>query len=225
MTGFRVDRHGLSRSIAAFPQICSAICHGCTNATFCSSSQSSVMPRTQQDKNLGCLPIKTYRSCSYSKTFDAIGSEHGRDQLPRSSLLHWLISPPDKAKKIVLQSSLWVMQAELVAQFLCCIPLAAIEAVLSWLKPAIPQEEQDHLLSQVRPPVSGSTLKGPLLHTGKSQNQCSMQSLVLLLQSTCSLVFMTTQCLRNYQLQGKMRSLFMWEHTSAHQALDICPRG
>jgi len=40
-------------------------------------------------------------------------------------------------------------QAELVAQFLCCIPLAGIEALLTWLKPAVPQEEQDQLLAQV----------------------------------------------------------------------------
>ena len=41
------------------------------------------------------------------------------------------------------------MQAELVAQFLCCIPLAGIEALLTWLKPSVPQEEQDQLLAQV----------------------------------------------------------------------------
>ena len=41
------------------------------------------------------------------------------------------------------------VQAELVAQFLCCIPLAGIEALLTWLKPAVPQDEQDHLLAQV----------------------------------------------------------------------------
>ena len=42
-------------------------------------------------------------------------------------------------------------QAELVAQFLCCIPLAAVEAVLAWLKPAVPQAEQEELLAQARP--------------------------------------------------------------------------
>ncbi|KAK9840584.1 hypothetical protein WJX81_003072 [Elliptochloris bilobata] len=41
-------------------------------------------------------------------------------------------------------------QTELVAQFLCCIPLAAVEAVLAWLKPAVPQAEQEELLAQVR---------------------------------------------------------------------------
>ena len=42
-------------------------------------------------------------------------------------------------------------QAELVAQFLCCIPLAAVEAVLAWLKPAVPQAEQEDLLAQAPP--------------------------------------------------------------------------
>ncbi len=41
-------------------------------------------------------------------------------------------------------------QTELVAQFLCCIPLAAVEAVLAWLKPAVPQAEQEELLAQAR---------------------------------------------------------------------------
>jgi len=39
-----------------------------------------------------------------------------------------------------------------VAQFLCCIPLAGIGALLTWLKPAVPQEEQDQLLAQVTLP-------------------------------------------------------------------------
>jgi hypothetical protein len=40
-------------------------------------------------------------------------------------------------------------QAELVAQFLCCIPLDAVEVVLSWLRPMLPEQEQAQLLSQV----------------------------------------------------------------------------
>ena len=42
-----------------------------------------------------------------------------------------------------------VMQAELVAQFLCCIPLTTVDVVLSWLKPAVPAHEQEQLLAQV----------------------------------------------------------------------------
>ena len=41
------------------------------------------------------------------------------------------------------------LQATLVAQFLCCIPLATVEAVLAWLKPQVPEEEQQELLAQV----------------------------------------------------------------------------
>lgn len=42
-----------------------------------------------------------------------------------------------------------VVQAELVAQFLCCIPLAAVEVVLAWLKPVVPEDEQLELLGHV----------------------------------------------------------------------------
>ena len=41
-------------------------------------------------------------------------------------------------------------QAELVAQFLCCIPLTTVDAVLGWLKPSVPPQEQEELLQQVR---------------------------------------------------------------------------
>ncbi|KAK9834239.1 hypothetical protein WJX84_003552, partial [Apatococcus fuscideae] len=40
-------------------------------------------------------------------------------------------------------------QAELVAQFLCCIPLAAVDAFLSWLRPIVPDQEQEQLRTQV----------------------------------------------------------------------------
>jgi zinc finger-like protein len=43
-----------------------------------------------------------------------------------------------------------VEQAQLVAEFLCTIPLAAVEQVLSWLKPNVPAREQQDLLVQVR---------------------------------------------------------------------------
>ena len=41
-------------------------------------------------------------------------------------------------------------QAELVAQFLCCIPLTTVDAVLGWLKPSVPPHEQEELLQQAR---------------------------------------------------------------------------
>lgn len=36
-----------------------------------------------------------------------------------------------------------------MAQFLCCIPLTTVDVVLSWLKPAVPAQEQEELLAQV----------------------------------------------------------------------------
>jgi len=42
-----------------------------------------------------------------------------------------------------------VMQAQLVAQLLCCIPLTSVQPVMSWLTSAMPQSEQEDLLSQV----------------------------------------------------------------------------
>ena len=42
----------------------------------------------------------------------------------------------------------WLLQAELVAQFLCCIPLAAVDAFLSWLRPIVPDQEQEQLRTQ-----------------------------------------------------------------------------
>ena len=46
--------------------------------------------------------------------------------------------------------SLYV-QAQLVAQLLCCIPLTSVEPVLTWLTSAMPQCEQKDLLLQVTP--------------------------------------------------------------------------
>lgn len=46
-------------------------------------------------------------------------------------------------------------QAQLVAEFLCSIPLAAVDVVLAWLKPNVPQEEQQELLEQVLPRLPG----------------------------------------------------------------------
>eukprot|EP00192_Tetraselmis_astigmatica_P000948 CAMPEP_0117679692 /NCGR_PEP_ID=MMETSP0804-20121206/17947_1 /TAXON_ID=1074897 /ORGANISM="Tetraselmis astigmatica, Strain CCMP880" /LENGTH=1249 /DNA_ID=CAMNT_0005489125 /DNA_START=485 /DNA_END=4234 /DNA_ORIENTATION=- len=40
-------------------------------------------------------------------------------------------------------------QATLVSEFLCSIPLAAVNKVLAWLKPNVPPEEQEELLEQV----------------------------------------------------------------------------
>jgi zinc finger protein-like protein len=42
------------------------------------------------------------------------------------------------------------LQASLVAQFLCTIPLVSVETVLAWLKPNVPVPEQEQLCRQVR---------------------------------------------------------------------------
>ena len=44
-----------------------------------------------------------------------------------------------------------------MAQFLCCIPLATVEAVLAWLKPQVPEGEQQELLAQVGCPGPHAT--------------------------------------------------------------------
>lgn len=44
-----------------------------------------------------------------------------------------------------------MVQAQLVAQLLCCIPLTSVAPVMSWLTSAMPQSEQEDLLLQVWP--------------------------------------------------------------------------
>lgn len=50
-------------------------------------------------------------------------------------------------------------QSELVAQFLCCIPLAAVRPVLSWLKAMVPLTEQTALQQSVEAAVTDDSLK------------------------------------------------------------------
>lgn len=51
---------------------------------------------------------------------------------------------------LLLQHFSYAEQAELVAQFLYCIPLATVERVLSWLKPMVPQDELQELMQHLR---------------------------------------------------------------------------
>ena len=37
-----------------------------------------------------------------------------------------------------------------MTQFLCCIPLSAVEQVLAWLKPHLPLQQHTALLSEVK---------------------------------------------------------------------------
>eukprot|EP00887_Chlorella_sp_A99_P004372 scaffold15.g4372.t1 len=50
-------------------------------------------------------------------------------------------------------------QAELVAQFLCCIPLATVARVLTWLRRTVPAGEQAALLGHLRAVVSDRLLR------------------------------------------------------------------
>lgn len=59
---------------------------------------------------------------------------------------------------LLLKHFSFAEQAELVAQFLCCIPLATVEVVLAWLKPVVPVEEQIELLNHVKDVVSDRLL-------------------------------------------------------------------
>ncbi|EFN52596.1 hypothetical protein CHLNCDRAFT_138627 [Chlorella variabilis] len=54
-------------------------------------------------------------------------------------------------------------QAELVAQFLCSIPLSTVEQVLGWLKQQVPQAEQARLLVQLQQVVADRLLQQLLL--------------------------------------------------------------
>lgn len=49
-----------------------------------------------------------------------------------------------------LTTNMLLLQASLVAQFLCTIPLVSVETVLAWLKPTVPFAEQAQLCRQVR---------------------------------------------------------------------------
>lgn len=51
---------------------------------------------------------------------------------------------------LLLQHFSAAEQAELVAQFLYCIPLDTVERVLSWLKPMVPLQELQELMSHLR---------------------------------------------------------------------------
>lgn len=51
---------------------------------------------------------------------------------------------------LLLQHFSHAEQAELVAQFMYCIPLDTVERVLSWLKPMVPMEELLELMQQLQ---------------------------------------------------------------------------
>jgi zinc finger-like protein len=55
-------------------------------------------------------------------------------------------------------------QAELVAQFLYCIPLATVEQVLAWLKPSVPQWELVELMDHLQQVISDTLLQQLLVN-------------------------------------------------------------
>lgn len=66
-----------------------------------------------------------------------------------TTLRKHLAKEEEQLVPLLLQHFTFPEQAELVAQFLCCIPLVAVDAVLAWLRPTVPDHEQEHLLEQV----------------------------------------------------------------------------
>jgi hypothetical protein len=64
------------------------------------------------------------------------------------------------------------VQAQLVAQLLCCIPLTSIEPVLTWLTSAMSQSEQKDLLLQVSTPAEHHIRLCDDQSNRTSQNEC-----------------------------------------------------
>lgn len=76
-----------------------------------------------------------------------------------TTLRKHLAKEDEQLLPLLLHHFSYLEQAELVAQFLCCIPLAAVAPVLSWLKRSIPPGEQTSLLEQVRAAVPDKLLQ------------------------------------------------------------------
>lgn len=57
----------------------------------------------------------------------------------RSTLTRHLAKEEKQLFPLLQQHFSHTEQAELIAQFLCCIPLDTVEGILMWLKPEIPQ--------------------------------------------------------------------------------------
>ncbi|GMH35139.1 hypothetical protein BSKO_03007 [Bryopsis sp. KO-2023] len=94
----------------------------------------------------------------------------------RITLMKHLAKEEEQLFPLLLEHFSYTEQAELIAQFLCCIPLAAVEGVLLWLKPNIPQEEQDQLLKYIREAIPDDLLLN-LLVTWLDPSQSSKHEL------------------------------------------------
>ena len=78
-------------------------------------------------------------------------------------------------------------QAELVAHFLCCIPIAAVRPVLAWWKRGMPREDQEALARQVEASIDNALLKQVIfdwLSAAESTTQHSFSALALASQSS-----------------------------------------
>ena len=80
------------------------------------------------------------------------------------------------------------LQAELVAQFLCCIPLAAVEVVLAWLKPVVPDDEQRELLGHVRVHAQHATSNCSITKSAEPEkHECFSHPLyIVILHTQCN---------------------------------------
>ncbi|KAL4436350.1 hypothetical protein ABPG77_009912 [Micractinium sp. CCAP 211/92] len=105
----------------------------------------------------------------------ALGEPEGREQLATVRLLackveeihttlrKHLRKEEEQLLPLLLAHFSHGEQAELVAQFLCSIPLSTVEQVLGWLKQQVPQQEQAALLVQLRHVVADRLLQQLLL--------------------------------------------------------------
>eukprot|EP00891_Asterochloris_glomerata_P008539 jgi/Astpho2/8539/Aster-05573 len=87
---------------------------------------------------------------------------------------------------LLLQHFTHAEQATLVTQFLCCIPLATVEAVLAWLKPQVPEEEQQELLAQVKQVVPDQLLLQLLCSWLGPQKSAPAPPIIDIQQRACS---------------------------------------
>lgn len=62
------------------------------------------------------------------------------------TLKQHLAKEEEQLLPLLMQHFTFPEQAELVAQFLYCIPLAMVERVLAWIKPSVPKVLQQLIL-------------------------------------------------------------------------------
>jgi zinc finger-like protein len=108
------------------------------------------------------------RSHSVRPLLEKVGEIH-------STVVHHLAKEEEQLFPLLLANFSHAEQAELVAEFLCRIPLAAADSVLSWLMPIVPPQEQLDLLEQVCG-VVGDELQGRLLAAWLRRDQTSTEA-------------------------------------------------